>query len=182
MVQITTLIALLASSGFLFVSGTPLAAPRSLVEEGYTASPIYWKGVLEEGKPEFELSGYSFEEIEAEAKAINPEYTIFLKDGQANDTAAEDHPALSARQTPSTWRPAPDAGAVYQGVSHLRGIAGNCRANPGPGVCSRVSCSWDSAIFYCNDNNVEHWEPCRWIGDVANGIAPYYSVHGQAFD
>ncbi|KAK4214775.1 hypothetical protein QBC37DRAFT_481983 [Rhypophila decipiens] len=211
---------LLASSGTLSVFGSPLAgnggalgprspAPAGLAEslpEGFKVSPIYWKGVLEEGKPEFELSGYSFDEIEAEAKAINPEYSIFTKDGKAapgpayNESSSQ--AGLSARQTfttncnnPSTWSPAPNWDAVWDGVHYLQGITGNCRADPGPGVCTRVSCSWNSGIFYCNDNSAEHWEPCRWIGDVAGGIVnkcnwfqviPFFGtrqvVHGQAFD
>ncbi|KAM7195541.1 hypothetical protein V8F20_007437 [Naviculisporaceae sp. PSN 640] len=208
---------LLASSGSLLASASPLTAsggsgglgprrpvPAGLAEdlpEGFKVSPIYWKGVLEEGKPEVELSGYSFEEIEAEAKALNPAYTIFAKDGVAPGPAYNEstsHEGLSTRQTfttncnqPSSWYPARNWNAVWDGVAYLQGITGNCRANPGPGFCTRVSCSYNSGIWYCNDNNVEHWEPCRWIGDVAGGIANkcnYYEtnsrqvVHGQAFD
>ncbi|KAM7211250.1 hypothetical protein V8F06_013368 [Rhypophila decipiens] len=164
--------------GLFFVAGSPvgtvaqLKAPPRLAEslpEGYKLSPIHRKGVLKEGKPEFELSGYSSEEIEAEAKKIHPQYTIFSKDDQAD--APKYNSTLQARQTfaINCWQPesyglAPNWNAVWDGVNYLKSITGNCRDHPGPAACGcRVSCSWGSAIYYCNDNTVEHWEPCAGL-------------------
>ncbi|CAP71288.1 uncharacterized protein PODANS_6_3365 [Podospora anserina S mat+] len=39
-------------------------------------------------------------------------------------------------------------GVMY--LSRLSGTAGN---GPGPENCGRVSCSWNSAIIWCNNNN-----------------------------
>lgn len=176
--------------------------------EGKTLYPLEWRGVLEAGKPEVYLRGANFEDIEKQAKRLNPKYTIYAP---RNATAEAEHRArrekimtaeresrLVNRQTqaihcgwPPNYAAAPDYYEVWQGVYYLQSITGDCRANPGPGSCGRVSCSWDNAIYYCNDNNVEHWEPCRWIGDVAGSIADscwYFNgyngfyVHGQAFD
>lgn len=57
---------LLASSGTLLVSGSPLgdSSPGGLAErfpEASKTTVIHWKGTLEEGKPEIELSGHSFQ-------------------------------------------------------------------------------------------------------------------------
>jgi hypothetical protein len=41
--------------------------------------------------------------------------------------------------------------AVWQGIYHLSHVPGRPVSIPGPGVCGRVSCSYDSAIWWCND-------------------------------
>lgn len=41
--------------------------------------------------------------------------------------------------------------AVWEGIDHLGHVSGRPVSVPGPGVCGRVSCSYDSAIWWCND-------------------------------
>lgn len=47
------------------------------------------------------------------------------------------------------------AGVPYinNGIDYLRGLDGSGRpsAQPGPSVCARVSCSYNAAIWWCND-------------------------------
>lgn len=43
---------------------------------------------------------------------------------------------------------------IQEGISHLRGVNGKPRNGPGPGNCGRVSCSYNSAIWWCNDVSV----------------------------
>lgn len=44
---------------------------------------------------------------------------------------------------------------IRQGVNYLRGLRGTRPTNaPGPGFCGRVSCSWNSAIWWCNDVSI----------------------------
>ncbi|KAK0623902.1 hypothetical protein B0T14DRAFT_565219 [Immersiella caudata] len=193
MVQVSTLLAAVLSSGLL-VSGSPtFTGDASLAPREYTVGtgPIEWKGALEEGGEEIQLSGTTFDDIEAKAKALNPNYTIFEK-----APAAIESRDLAARQTesincgwPPGWRPTPDFTALHYGIEYLRGISGNCRGRPGPSACDRVSCSWKSAIFYCNDNRHEIWVPCRQLGDVAAAIVSRCGDQGhngrtlgQAFD
>lgn len=40
---------------------------------------------------------------------------------------------------------------VNQGISYLRRTKGKPTNGPGPGNCGRVSCSFNSAIWWCND-------------------------------
>lgn len=44
-----------------------------------------------------------------------------------------------------------DIGAIRVGVHYLRGLNGRPANGPGPGNCGRVSCSYNSAIWWCND-------------------------------
>jgi hypothetical protein len=40
---------------------------------------------------------------------------------------------------------------IRHGISYLNGVRGQPRNGPGPSNCGRVSCSYDSAIWWCND-------------------------------
>lgn len=41
--------------------------------------------------------------------------------------------------------------AIWEGINHLNHVSGRPVSRPGPGVCGRVSCSYNSAIWWCND-------------------------------
>lgn len=43
------------------------------------------------------------------------------------------------------------ADAIWEGINHLSHVSGRPVSIPGPGVCGRVSCSYNSAIWWCND-------------------------------
>jgi len=80
----------------------------------------------------------------------------------------------------SVWR-------IQQGVSYLNG-QGRCSVNAK--TCARVSCSWDSAIYLCNDNDYYIEPACPYIAsyaaDIINTCQYYYAkrwvVTGQEFD
>lgn len=40
---------------------------------------------------------------------------------------------------------------IVEGISYLRRVRGKPSLRAGPGRCSRVSCSWNAAIYWCND-------------------------------
>ena len=40
---------------------------------------------------------------------------------------------------------------VNEGINYLLGVDGKPGNGPGPGNCGRVSCSYQSAIYWCND-------------------------------
>lgn len=48
------------------------------------------------------------------------------------------------------WQHA-DGIAIRDGIKHLRSVPGKPVASPGPAACGRVSCSYKSAIWWCND-------------------------------
>ena len=50
--------------------------------------------------------------------------------------------------------PAANADRIYQGVMYLAHVGGVPEAGAGPNLCGRVSCSWDSAIYWCNDVSI----------------------------
>lgn len=40
---------------------------------------------------------------------------------------------------------------IINGIQYLRRVKGRPYAGPGPAKCGRVSCSYNSAIWWCND-------------------------------
>lgn len=50
---------------------------------------------------------------------------------------------------------------IWDGICYLRRLNTDPPKNgPGPGNCGRVSCSWKSAIYWCNDVS----SPWLWVG------------------
>ncbi|PHH59412.1 hypothetical protein CDD81_3222 [Ophiocordyceps australis] len=57
--------------------------------------------------------------------------------------------------------------AVRKGIKYLRRVKGSPVNGPGPGNCGRVSCSDESAIWWCNDNSDAKTLPT--FGKIAQG-------------
>ncbi|KAK3334313.1 hypothetical protein B0H65DRAFT_481493 [Neurospora tetraspora] len=72
---------------------------------------------------------------------------------------------------PRTWA---SVSAIHDGEGYLYGLGGTPRL--GANKCSRVSCSWNSAIFVCNDNN--HDISLHSWGNVAEAA---YFLTGACF-
>ncbi|KAH7360789.1 hypothetical protein BKA65DRAFT_547502 [Rhexocercosporidium sp. MPI-PUGE-AT-0058] len=87
------------------------------------------------------------------------------------------------------WNEA-DGPAVIDGINYLR--RGNKMCNIGAQSCGRVSCSWDAAIYLCNNNPHPISPSCRTVGDFANKLNnkcrwqyylyQHHQVGGQAWD
>ncbi|KAF4458844.1 hypothetical protein FALBO_14406, partial [Fusarium albosuccineum] len=62
--------------------------------------------------------------------------------------------------------------AIEEGIQYLQTRLGNapCGLDNGPRVCTRVSCSYDSAIWLCNDNSGPLQVACGQVGDLAQRI------------
>jgi len=46
--------------------------------------------------------------------------------------------------------------AIRNGIKYLRGVPGQPYGGPGPMECGQVSCSWNAAIWWCNDVTTSH--------------------------
>ncbi|KAK4208880.1 hypothetical protein QBC37DRAFT_451765 [Rhypophila decipiens] len=200
----------LALTGCLLVSGLPVVSPEPQkktpasvplgLHKAYTLSRIHWKGVLEEGKPEVYLIGDDFDDIEAQAKAIHPNYTIFEENQHAQPEANNNTRGLSTREVRNVdcWQ-RDDSGAqihaLREGIAYLKRVTSWCRGDPAgdsSDSCGRVSCSWGAGIFYCNQKREENWQPCSSIAPLADLVANQCyleygkykdnSSQGEAFD
>ncbi|KAK3391275.1 hypothetical protein B0H63DRAFT_520469 [Podospora didyma] len=59
---------------------------------------------------------------------------------------------------------------IHNGVNYLRKVPGWCENGPGPDNCGQISCSYKTAIVWCNDNTVSYGRPCRDFGNFTNEI------------
>jgi hypothetical protein len=112
---------------------------------GYTLETLEWEVQVAPGQVEV-LNG-TIQEIFAQAVQINPDFTH--KGGAASTTKR----SLREKRTTvncGTW-PLADKGRIQEGISYLRTVPAAPRNGPGPGACGRVSCSYNAAIYWCND-------------------------------
>jgi hypothetical protein len=65
------------------------------------------------------------------------------------------------------WPYAPLA-AYWEGMRYLRSLKGQVHMPPGPGLCSRVSCSHDSAVYICNDVRFYFYLP--FLDSILDGV------------
>lgn len=88
-------------------------------------------------------------EVHAQIFKINPDFK--LKDAPPKTSPVAES-ALAKRSTVNcgTW-PTCSTYRIRQGVEYLHTIGGKPYQRPGPGACSRASCSYNSAIWWCSD-------------------------------
>jgi hypothetical protein len=94
------------------------------------------------------------EQVIARLNKINPDY-------EKNVLAAANMTQLEMKagelEDGETWHscfeqwPVAWAKRIYDGIMYLDGHEGVPTMPAGPGNCARVSCSYDSAIYWCND-------------------------------
>lgn len=60
---------------------------------------------------------------------------------------------------------------INDGVTYLRQVAGKPANGPGPNNCGRVSCSWNSAIYWCNDVRIHTYPWYPQLDIVSNAPA-----------
>ncbi|KAL2851099.1 hypothetical protein BJY01DRAFT_261128 [Aspergillus pseudoustus] len=75
--------------------------------------------------------------------------------------------------------PEADVPHIMSGIRYLNGVAGRPGNGPGPGNCGRVSCSYGSAIWWCNDSDqAKQLESYRSIADGAQAVLQSCSYDG----
>ncbi|KAI1188780.1 hypothetical protein F5B17DRAFT_451362 [Nemania serpens] len=170
-------------------------------------SSITWTGRVEEGGELMSITGTDLQHIEAQIREIRPdfswagpgtleaeprEFSVQGGDEDDNDNDNNDGDGDDDMLCEMAWDSSfASVFHIRQGIDYLRKIHGDCTNGPGPGNCSRVSCSYQSGIWFCNDNPHPISVPCSAFGDrawdivekcYAHGDFPTDCVHGQAFN
>ncbi|GAB1309857.1 Ecp2 effector protein domain-containing protein [Madurella fahalii] len=160
---------------------------------GYGVEEIQWEVQAFPDGPMMNITG-SLEQVRSELIKINPNYDDFVSLKVEHDVDAR---SLEKRFGPVCggggygWGPA-FTDAILTGILYLRGVSGRPTQGPGPGNCGRVSCSENSAIWWCNDNRFTFSLPgfntiadcAQVLVDACNGSngAGVLSVVGQNFN
>lgn len=120
---------------------------------GYGIEELIWEVETTPGGPTVNITG-TIENVIEELEKINP---TFVSDFGLDDV-----------ENTSSISPVEDRGyyiesilcdvfdwaelvAINAGLVYLNGVPGKPTNGPGPGNCGRISCSYDSAIYWCND-------------------------------
>ncbi|RDA93049.1 hypothetical protein CP533_0725 [Ophiocordyceps camponoti-saundersi (nom. inval.)] len=151
-------------------------------------------------QPKLVLNG-TIQQVQRTARALNPDWDDYI--GNLTEAAAEGEEeeeeeeedvvveslhrrsrrcshncakfavkSLNCDDNPQNWRRA-FVNDIIAGIDHLRGQQGIPYSTPGPKTCGRVSCSWKSAIWWCNDATTEKF--LSSFTDIANGA--YYIIN-----
>lgn len=100
---------------------------------------------------------YVFDEL----TNFDPVYTEALM----KDFTALGHDRLGALERREDWRTRPyicrdyplaRVDAAWDGIRYLRTLKGKPKGSAGPSSCGQISCSWSTAIWWCNDVSDEH--------------------------
>ncbi|KAK4446609.1 hypothetical protein QBC34DRAFT_382959 [Podospora aff. communis PSN243] len=151
----------------------PLADNGELIP-GYKIVDLEWSVQAFPNGEYINVTG-TVEEMIAHLNTINPDYEKNVL-AAANMTqlamGAGEHKKTGELEDGESWHTCfqqwPEAWAkrIYEGIVYLDGIEGVPTMDAGPGNCQRVSCSYDSAIYWCNDNLVpltlQAWRDVAW--------------------
>ncbi|KAK7976769.1 hypothetical protein PG989_015232 [Apiospora arundinis] len=132
--------------------------------------PIQWKLAIEEGGPIMEFNG-SLQEVEKQIQAIKADFK-FTPIESPNNTVALNELDTTRMCLPMDQQ----AAAAYrtqQNIDYLRGLGDTkCGDNGGSDgqSCGQISCSWGSAIKWCNMGANYYETKCSDFADYAQDI------------
>jgi hypothetical protein len=123
---------------------------------GYGVQRLEWDLPITPGGPKMTFHG-TVQNVTAHLSKLNPNWMEDFNISTTTNSAS----AVEKRELrdfnvncnrPFGWEPA-DQQRILQGIDYLRGLNMNDHPQngPGPGNCGRVSCSFKSAIWWCND-------------------------------
>ncbi|RAL15910.1 uncharacterized protein BO97DRAFT_421158 [Aspergillus homomorphus CBS 101889] len=141
------------------LASTSMALVTNHVPRGLTVVPMTYGGIITEDGEKVELLG-TIEDVHQQIKRLNPGYNSsqFLE-SRSREADVEMHRVVQKRNKNKLlcniegdhsdtaihpW--------IIKGIQYLLALDGVCKVGAGPCTCARISCSYDSAIYLCNDN------------------------------
>ncbi|PNY26819.1 Uncharacterized protein TCAP_03253 [Tolypocladium capitatum] len=137
---------------------------------GYGVDVLQWELEVFPGNPPMNFSG-TIQQAAGQINEINPEwYATYIQSASEEGSRSVDKRGSFDKtfcgSGPHNWQAA-FTPHVEEGIKHLDGAKGRPVNGPGPGNCGRVSCSYNSAIWWCNDKNRP--QKLGSFGDIADG-------------
>ncbi|KAM4064864.1 hypothetical protein HRG_004783 [Hirsutella rhossiliensis] len=147
--------------------------------EGYAAFTPEWEVEVSPSGRMMRLNG-TIEEIYRELLLINPKYEeefVIAPEPKKEPPPSAKLSANSSSLQGTDWNlgtsicggrwQAASVRRIKEGIEHLRRVRGRPGSEPGPSRCGRVSCSYNSAIWWCNDDGRP--KKLSSFSDIANG-------------
>ncbi|KAK9311125.1 hypothetical protein V1522DRAFT_417417 [Lipomyces starkeyi] len=171
------------------LTGTGFGLPNP-PKDGYGVEELSWKVEVFPGQAHHVLNG-TIQQVYNKAMEINPGFQ--LKPNSAVNKREDVSPLEKREQLTNYYCnnfPFANCEPIIDGINYLSSVPGQPVNGPGPGKCGQVSCSYNSAIWWCNDNPTTY--TLDGFGDIAyvasivlqncgvcNGLISY--VAGQQF-
>ncbi|KAK7753976.1 hypothetical protein SLS62_004075 [Diatrype stigma] len=122
---------------------------------------LSFNGTVQSVMSQLETLGYStkkfnqttFDEAEFNATLSDDDVTGVSKDRFHNCDVGGDKDAK--------------AEDIIDGGEYLVGLGDDVMCSNAPHTCGRISCSWDAAIWYCNDQDIYLPERCNRLGRLS---------------
>ncbi|KAK8076903.1 hypothetical protein PG996_003073 [Apiospora saccharicola] len=140
---------------------------------GYGVEPVQW--AVEVAPGQTELFNGTVQQVHEKILQINPKFKL---NPQPRGSLCRE--LSQSRDNVICLGTAGFQDAWSDGVEYLRNIPDSPTNGPGPGNCGRVSCSDNSAIWWCNDNTAPLvLERFGRIADAADAILKVCFVPGH---
>ncbi|OTB03231.1 hypothetical protein M426DRAFT_24019 [Hypoxylon sp. CI-4A] len=158
-----------------FLGGSPPADQGQIhtsLPDGYKVVDLTWSGPITDSGPEETFTGASMRDIETKILAAHPDFKFptvnatSLEEGLAKRD--KDHLTCKPGVPGEFWYA--EKRYIDAGIEYLAGKTGKCSIDAGPRTCSRISCSYDSGIYWCNDNPERIEENCLLFSHYAQDI------------
>ena len=137
----------------LLAAADPIRASSDSIEIrapilGSRVVPTFWDAQAFPGETTLRLNG-TVQEMRRQLLEINPLYdTDFPPTHEVRKRTSFGNAQLECRR--DDWGQV-EAKGYFEGIDYLHRHGGVPHMGPGPGACSRVSCSWKTGIWMCND-------------------------------
>jgi hypothetical protein len=140
----TTFFALAMGLAGHLVQATTIQAPGN-----YGYEPITWSITVFEDQEPYNLTG-TVQEVHAQAVKLNPDFKLNNVSSLDPSNDKRDLPKPTTLMT-YNFPKDPTAQCVpsLDGAYYLNRVPGTPTNGPGPGNCGRVSCAYNSAIWWC---------------------------------
>ncbi|PWY96229.1 hypothetical protein BO94DRAFT_529621 [Aspergillus sclerotioniger CBS 115572] len=149
-----------------------------------------YTGPITPGGEHISFEGNSIQEIHSQIKALNPDFELLSPDEPPSITQRSDSKQSTKEKVlcniPGRYSSTANTFWIRSGIKYLKGLEGKCGVSKGPRSCARISCSYDSGIWLCNDNEEKLEVKCSELAGYAEDIIERCDegeyVNGQEFD
>ena len=148
---------------------------------GYGIEELIWEVETSPGGPTVDIPG-TVQDVYAELEKVNPNFVSDFgledPDNSTSVTAPLESRAYYIESIHCDWGGDYCSGqSILDGIKYLRGVPGQPKTGPGPGNCGRVSCSYNSAIYWCNDVSQKPFPLLATGRSMTNILPPAESLH-----
>ncbi|KAL3417498.1 hypothetical protein PVAG01_10508 [Phlyctema vagabunda] len=139
---------------------------------GALVSPLEWNIQAFPDGANLTLYGTT-QEVHSQLVALNPNYEVDFPWTYDNSTDVEASFTLEKRTDFNGAKrtcfnfPTAALSKIPQTIDYLYGVSGQPTLEAGLGRCSRVSCQYNTAVWWCNDNNSR--KTLSSFGSIADG-------------